>query len=160
MSWLDAPATETQITHRARLWLYALAAAVLVFLVVPTLIVVPMSFSGSQYLEFPPRSWSMRWYAAYFSSPEWMQATATSLKAGLLTSLFATPLGVARGLRTVGFEAALGTPRLRLASHSNYRPCHPRRNRRLLRLREAQARQHPRSGSCWRTVCSRYRSLS
>ena len=73
MSWLDAPATETQITHRARLWLYALAAAVLVFLVVPTLIVVPMSFSGSQYLEFPPRSWSMRWYAAYFSSPEWMR---------------------------------------------------------------------------------------
>ena len=65
----------------------------LVFLVVPTLIVVPMSFSGSQYLEFPPRTWSMRWYAAYFSSPEWMQATATSLKAGLLTSLFATPLG-------------------------------------------------------------------
>ena len=33
----------------------------------------------------------------------WMQATATSLKAGLLTSLFATPLGIARGLRTVGF---------------------------------------------------------
>ena len=94
MSWLDAPATETQITHRARLWLYALAAAVLVFLVVPTLIVVPMSFSGSQYLEFPPRTWSMRWYAAYFSSSEWMQATATSLKAGLLTSLFATPIGV------------------------------------------------------------------
>ena len=55
---------------------------VLVFLVVPTLIVVPMSFSGSQYLEFPPRQWSLRWYADYFGSPEWMQATATSLKAG------------------------------------------------------------------------------
>ena len=56
MSWLDRPASETQITHRARLWLYALAALVLAFLVVPTLIVVPMSFSGSQYLEFPPRA--------------------------------------------------------------------------------------------------------
>jgi putative spermidine/putrescine transport system permease protein len=94
VSWLDAPATDTQITHRARLWLYALAAAVLFFLVVPTLIVVPMSFSGSQYLEFPPRNWSLRWYESYFSSREWMQATATSLKAGALTALFATPVGV------------------------------------------------------------------
>ena len=62
MRWLDSPASETQITHRARLWLYALAALVLAFLIVPTLIVVPMSLSDSQYLEFPPRAWSLRWY--------------------------------------------------------------------------------------------------
>ena len=31
-----------------------------VFLVLPSLIVVPMSFSGAQYLEFPPREWSLR----------------------------------------------------------------------------------------------------
>jgi putative spermidine/putrescine transport system permease protein len=93
MSWLDRAATETQITHRARLWLYLLAVAVMVFLVVPTLIVIPMSFSASQYLEFPPREWSLRWYENYFGSATWMQATATSLKAGCLTSLVATPLG-------------------------------------------------------------------
>ena len=39
MSWWREPASPTQITHGARLWLYALAALVLVFLVVPTLIV-------------------------------------------------------------------------------------------------------------------------
>ncbi|MEP7085452.1 MAG: ABC transporter permease subunit, partial [Betaproteobacteria bacterium] len=93
MSWLDHPASETQITHRSRLWLYALAALVLAFLIVPTLIVVPMSFSGSQYLEFPPRQWSLRWYENYFASNAWMQATATSFKAGFLTTLLATPLG-------------------------------------------------------------------
>ncbi len=93
MSWLDRAATETQITHRARLWLYLLAATVMVFLVVPTLIVIPMSFSASQYLEFPPREWSLRWYENYFGSATWMQATATSLKAGCLTALVATPLG-------------------------------------------------------------------
>jgi putative spermidine/putrescine transport system permease protein len=76
-----------------RLWLYLLGALVLAFLVVPTLIVVPMSFSASQYLEFPPRQWSLRWYENYFGSPAWMQATATSLKAGGLTALVATPLG-------------------------------------------------------------------
>jgi putative spermidine/putrescine transport system permease protein len=93
MGWLDRHATETQITHRARLWLYAVAALVMIFLVVPTLIVIPMSFSASQYLEFPPREWSLRWYEAYFGSPSWLQATATSLKAGALTALVATPLG-------------------------------------------------------------------
>jgi len=93
MSWLRAPASPTQVTHGARLWLYAFAALVLLFLVVPTLIVVPMSFSASQYLEFPPREWSLRWYRSYFSSTAWMQATATSLQAGALTTLVATPLG-------------------------------------------------------------------
>jgi putative spermidine/putrescine transport system permease protein len=93
MSWLQRPATETQIPHRSRLWLYAVGVLVMVFLVVPTLLVIPMSFSGAQYLEFPPRQWSLRWYQSYFGSPSWMQATATSLKAGLLTALVATPLG-------------------------------------------------------------------
>jgi putative spermidine/putrescine transport system permease protein len=93
MSWLDDPATETQIPHRARLWLYLFAGLVLAFLVLPTIVVIPMSFSASQYLEFPPREWSLRWYDSYFHSDKWMRATGTSLKVATLTSLFATPLG-------------------------------------------------------------------
>lgn len=93
MNWLRSSATETHITHGARLWLYLAGVLVLIFLVAPTLLVIPMSFSASQYLEFPPRQWSLRWYQSYFSSASWMQATATSLKAGLLTAVVATPLG-------------------------------------------------------------------
>lgn len=93
MSWLDQPASETQVTHRGRLWLYAVATLVMVFLIVPTLIVIPMSFSESQYLEFPPREWSLRWYTHYLESLEWMSATRTSLAAAALTMLVATPLG-------------------------------------------------------------------
>jgi putative spermidine/putrescine transport system permease protein len=95
MSWLDAPASETQITHRGRLWLYVLAVLIMAFLILPTVIVIPMSFSASQYLEFPPRAWSLRWYENYVNSPAWMQATWTSIKAGVLTALVATPLGTA-----------------------------------------------------------------
>jgi len=93
VSWLNTPVTQTQVTRRGRLWLYVVALLVMVFLVVPTLIVIPMSFSASQYLEFPPREWSMRWYLAYFGSTSWMHATATSLKAAALTTIIATPLG-------------------------------------------------------------------
>ena len=95
MNWLSAPASETQITHARRLWLYALAGVTMFFLVVPSLIVIPMSFSESQYLEFPPREWSLRWYRNYFGSVAWMDATATSFKAGVLTMLLATTIGVA-----------------------------------------------------------------
>mgnify|MGYP002717174420 CR=1 FL=1 len=69
------------ISHWRRAWLYVLVAAVLLFLIVPMLIVVPMSFSGSEYLEFPPREWSLRWYASYFNSPEWMASTRVSFAA-------------------------------------------------------------------------------
>jgi putative spermidine/putrescine transport system permease protein len=93
MSWFSEPASPTQITHGARLWLYIVAALVLAFLIVPTLIVIPMSFSESQYLEFPPREWSLRWYRNYFASTAWMQATVTSFQAGVLTTVLATPLG-------------------------------------------------------------------
>ena len=93
MSWFDSPASDTQIPHRARIWLYLVAISVMAFLILPTLIVIPMSFSASQYLEFPPRQWSLRWYENYFNSAAWMQATVTSIKAGVLTAVVATPLG-------------------------------------------------------------------
>jgi putative spermidine/putrescine transport system permease protein len=109
VSLFSTPASETQITHGARLWLYGLAAAVMIFLVLPTLIIIPMSFSDSQYLEFPPGHWSLRWYANFFGSTSWMQAAATSLKAGLLTMCVATPLGTMAAY-------GLSTSRLRFAS--------------------------------------------
>lgn len=94
MSWWSHPATDTQITHGRRLWLYVLAAIIMLLLVIPTLIVIPMSFSASQYLEFPPSEWSLRWYEEYLGSRKWMRATATSFQVGFLTMLVATPLGV------------------------------------------------------------------
>lgn len=95
MNWLGAPVSDTQIPRRGRLWLYALAALAMFFLLAPTVIVVPMSFSDSIYLEFPPRKWSATWYARYFQSQEWLAATATSFKAAFLTVAIALPAGVA-----------------------------------------------------------------
>ncbi len=50
MRWWHSPASETQITHGQRLWLYILSALIMVWLVAPSIIVIPMSFSQSQYL--------------------------------------------------------------------------------------------------------------
>ena len=71
--------------------LWAFAGLVLLFLILPTLIVVPLSFSASDLLEFPPRAFSWRWYQAFFGSPTWMAALRVSLTLGVLTALIAVP---------------------------------------------------------------------
>jgi len=108
MRWWKERASDTQITHGSRLWLYVLAAIIMLLLVIPTLIVIPMSFSSSQYLEFPPSNWSIRWYTEYLESSKWMRATVTSLQVGILTMALATPLGTmaAYGLFVSGHRAA------------------------------------------------------
>jgi len=93
MMWFRSAASETQITHGQRVWLYCLAFIIMCLLVIPTVIVIPMSFSDSQYLEFPPQEWSLRWYHEYLNTPRWMNATVTSFKVAALTMLVATPFG-------------------------------------------------------------------
>ncbi len=90
---LHSPATDTQITHGRRLWLYALVSLIVIFLVVPSLLVIPLSFSDSRLLAFPPPGWSLRWYEAFFSAIEWRSATVTSFTAAFLTMILATVIG-------------------------------------------------------------------
>lgn len=89
----DRPATETQITHGRRLWLYVLAGLILLFLALPSLLVIPLSFSDTRFLQFPPPAYSTRWYEAYFGSREWRRATWVSFAAAIITMVVSTALG-------------------------------------------------------------------
>ena len=100
MNFFNRHVSETQIKFKDRLWLYVFSGLILFLLIVPSLIVIPMSFSDSQYLEFPPKSFSWRWYENYFFSwkvenwfNDWMAATWTSIKVAILTIFVATPIG-------------------------------------------------------------------
>ena len=100
MGFLDRQVSDTQIKLGSRLWLYVISSIILFLLIVPSLIVIPMSFSDSQYLEFPPKNFSLRWYENYFFSwkvengfNDWMAATRTSLLVAVLTIFVATPIG-------------------------------------------------------------------
>lgn len=90
---LNKPASETQITHLQRLWLYIVCGVVCFLLVAPSFVVIPMSFSASEFLEFPPSEYSLRWFEAYLDSIEWREATTISFTAAILVVLVATPLG-------------------------------------------------------------------
>lgn len=67
----------------------------LAWLILPVVIIIPMSFSGGRFLSFPPETWSLRWYEAYLGNPAWMQATRTSLLIAVSSSALATVLGTA-----------------------------------------------------------------
>ena len=80
--------------------------AILVFLVVPSFFVIPVSFTNSTFLDFPPRGFSWRWYGEFFRSPIWVSATVRSLYVAVAVALLATALGVC---------AAFGLSRRRFA---------------------------------------------
>ncbi len=85
-------------TRRA---LAALGILGLIFLIVPILIVIPMSFSSAKALTFPPPGFSLRWYQTFFGDARWMDAMWISTLVAVLSSVAALLLGglAAYGLR-------------------------------------------------------------
>ncbi|WP_112831257.1 ABC transporter permease [Rhizobium cremeum] len=81
-----------QDNRLSKIFLWGFSALVLLFLMLPTLIVLPLSFSASDLLEFPPREWSLRWYETFFTSTAWMAALRISLILGVLTAAIAVPV--------------------------------------------------------------------
>jgi ABC-type spermidine/putrescine transport system permease subunit II len=71
------------------------AVATLVFLVLPILIVVAMSFSSASSLQFPPPGLSLRWYHSFFADPRWVQALVTSTVLAFASSILSLALGSA-----------------------------------------------------------------
>src|SRR5207302_8940377 len=83
-------------------WLvWGVTGPVMAFLAAPSLLVIAMSFSGSRFLEFPPRTLSMRWYEAYWSSAAWWNATVRSLQIGVMVTVLATTLGTLASIALV-----------------------------------------------------------
>ena len=74
---------------------------ILLFLVLPTLIVVGISVGSASYIEFPPTGLSLRWYQAYFNDPAWMVATFFSLKIALATTATSTVVGTLAAIALV-----------------------------------------------------------
>ena len=75
--------------------------AVAAFLVVPMLVVFPISFSGQRSLLFPPPGFSVQWYANLFTNPEWYGSMLMSVRVALLTTVAATILGTCAAFSVV-----------------------------------------------------------
>ncbi|NTA50024.1 ABC transporter permease [Agrobacterium tumefaciens] len=67
--------------------------AVIAFLLMPLIAILPLSFSSSSLLQLPPPGYSLRWYEAYLLDPHWMSATLNSVIVGSITALVSVILG-------------------------------------------------------------------
>jgi putative spermidine/putrescine transport system permease protein len=81
--------------------LWGVAAFCIVFLISPSLIVIPVSFSSAEILSFPPPGFSLRWYREFFTHKEWLSAVRNSFVIAGLTTLTATVLGTMAALGMV-----------------------------------------------------------
>ena len=77
---------------RAALW----AFAILVFCIqmAPLAVLVPLSFTSGTLLNFPIPSFSLRWYAEFFGSAQWLGSLRNTFVVGILASSLATILGI------------------------------------------------------------------
>jgi len=78
--------------------LTAVTVAVCAYLVLPTLAVVPVSFTATDYITFPPQGLSLRWYEVFMGDGPWRSATWTSVIVALASAAAATVLGTLAAL--------------------------------------------------------------
>lgn len=74
--------------------LYAIGFLGLIFLVLPVVIVIPMSFVGDRFLHFPPSTWSLRWYVNLFSNIQWYDPLLRSIVIASFVAVVAAVLGM------------------------------------------------------------------
>lgn len=84
-------------------WFYAFrfyGLVVLFFLIMPLVVIIPLSFNASPYFTFTkamltldPAGFSIRWYVKFFTDPAWVHAVKNSFIIAPIATLIATPLG-------------------------------------------------------------------
>ncbi len=85
-------------TTLGRRLLWAYGGLTLFFLCAPIVIVVVVSFNATEFIQFPPRNWSLRWYRNYFGARQWLEPTLLSLRVAVVTMVLSTALGTAAAI--------------------------------------------------------------
>ncbi|HXP74014.1 MAG TPA: ABC transporter permease [Stellaceae bacterium] len=88
-------------SSRMARWAFAVFVGLcLAYLLLPSLIIVPMSFSSQSYLSFPPAGFSLRWYQGLAGNSAWRDAAANSFLIGVPAAFIAVALGTLSALAT------------------------------------------------------------
>jgi putative spermidine/putrescine transport system permease protein len=79
----------------------ALAVFALALLVLPSIIVLMISFDTRAFISFPPQGFTLEWYRRLFERPVLVEAMLTSLKVGIYVTLICIAFGVPTALACV-----------------------------------------------------------
>jgi putative spermidine/putrescine transport system permease protein len=88
-------------------WLKLVVALVAVYLILPTVFVIPMSFGSTRSFAFPPKHLGLDLYRNFFTDQDWLTSLRNSVVVGLLAALIATVVGTAAA---VGLHHLKGRP--------------------------------------------------
>src|SRR6185312_16317356 len=100
---LMTPSAKTRTERVAAILLALFAALVLFFLIAPILAILPLSVNDSDFLTYPMRGFTWRWYDGIFHSEKWRLAVENSFLIGVPATLIATVLGT---LAAIGLSLA------------------------------------------------------
>ena len=84
-----------------RILMAALGLLTILYLVAPTLVIVPMSFTEARILSFPPEGFSLEWYERMLSNRQWSSALVNSAQVAILTTILSVVLGTLAALALV-----------------------------------------------------------
>ncbi|MFK4771642.1 ATP-binding cassette domain-containing protein [Rhizobium sp. ZW T2_16] len=70
----------------------------LVIIIMPVLMIVPISFGEGSAIVFPPKELSLEWYRNLLDDPRWGQDALLSLQVAALATLMATVVGTAAAI--------------------------------------------------------------
>ncbi len=87
------PAYATPLDKLGWWALRAVCIGVLLFLLLPILVIIPLSFSESSFLVYPIPGWSLKWYQNLLESAEWARAAKNSFIIAPAATVLATALG-------------------------------------------------------------------
>ncbi|GGD39694.1 polyamine ABC transporter permease [Microbacterium faecale] len=76
-------------------WLTTIGVIVALYFILPTLIVIPLSFSARTDFVFPPEGFSLQWYETFFTDPRWLSSLGNSVLVAVFAALVATVVGTA-----------------------------------------------------------------
>jgi ABC-type spermidine/putrescine transport system permease subunit II len=77
-------------------WIYCWL--VVLFVLSPVIIIVPASFGASESLQFPPASYSLKWYEQVLGDRQWLASAGLSVRIAAFAAVAATVAGLLVGL--------------------------------------------------------------
>lgn len=77
-----------------RVALIIIALLVGAYLLLPILLIIALSFGSSQWLQFPPPGWTLRWYEDLFANPDWISSFLTSFKIASVVTVLSVLIGL------------------------------------------------------------------
>lgn len=84
-----------EFVNPGKIALWVVFFGVLFFLILPILIVIPLSFNPGTILRFPPDGVSLRWYEDFFGDKRWRDVAWLSVRLGVTVAIVATAIGLA-----------------------------------------------------------------